>query len=392
MLTSFALILILGMLLGSLFTKIKLPSLIGMLLTGIILGPSVLNLIDEKTLMISSELRQLALIIILTRVGLNLDINSLKKVGRPAFLMSFVPACFEILACVFLAPKIMGISTIDAFIVGCVIAAVSPAVIAPRMIKLIDEGYGKDKNIPELILAGASIDDIFVIVLFTSATSLAVGQNLSVWKIASIPVSIIIGVLVGVLVGYFLVKFFKKIHIRDTSKVILILSLSFLLVAIEKRSENIFPFSGLVAIMTVGLSILKFNPILAKRLSFKYSKLWVFAEVILFVLVGATVDLNYALSAGFKAVILLFSILIFRLIGVYICLLKTNLNTTERLFCMISYIPKATVQAAIGGIPLSMGLSCGNIVLTLAVLSILIMAPIGALGIDNTYKKFLQKA
>ncbi len=390
MLTSLALIFLVGMLLGSVFAKLKLPSLLGMLLTGIVLGPYVLNIIDGSILNISADLRQLALVIILTRAGLSLDISELKKVGRPAVLMCFVPACFEIAAMAFFAPKILGITVLEAAIMGCVVAAVSPAVIVPRMIKLIEAGYGTDKSIPQLIMAGASVDDVFVIVLFTSFTSLATGGNISPFRFVEIPISIALGILVGALLGWLLHLLFKKIHMRDSAKVLIILSVSFLLLAIQKRLEHIIPFSGLLAVMAVGIATLQFYPTLAERLSAKFSKLWVAAEILLFVLVGATVDIRFAVAAGGKTIVLLFIVLAFRMAGVFLCLLRTELNHKERLFCMIAYIPKATVQAAIGGIPLAMGLSCGNIVLTVAVLSILITAPLGAFSVDLTYQKWLS--
>lgn len=304
--------------------------------------------------------------------------------------MCFVPACFEIAATVFFAPKILGITVLEAAIMGSVVAAVSPAVIVPRMIKLMEAGYGRDKSIPQLVMAGAAVDDVFVIVLFTSFTSLATGGSLSPIRFVEIPVSILFGILVGTFVGWLLHLFFKKIHIRDSAKVLIVLSVSFLLVAIEKRFENIIPFSSLLAVMAVGIATLRFYPVLARRLSAKFSKLWVAAEILLFVLVGATVDIRLAIAAGGKVIGLLFIVLAFRMVGVFVSLLRTKLNHKERLFCMIAYIPKATVQAAIGGIPLAMGLSSGNIVLTVAVLSILITAPLGAFGVDLTYKKWLS--
>lgn len=390
MLTSLALIFLVGMLLGSVFSKLKLPSLLGMLLTGIIMGPHALNVIDGAIMGISADLRQLALVIILTRAGLSLDIVDLKRLGRPALLMCFVPACFEIAAMVFFAPKILGITVLEAAIMGCVVAAVSPAVIVPRMIKLMEAGYGTDKSIPQLIMAGAAVDDVLVIVLFTSFTSLATGGSLSPIRFVEIPVSILLGILVGAFVGWLLHLIFKKIHIRDSAKVLIVLSVSFLLVAIEKRFENIIPFSSLLAVMAVGIATLRFYPVLARRLSAKFSKLWVAAEILLFVLVGATVDIRLAIAAGGKVIGLLFIVMAFRMVGVFVSLLRTKLNQKERLFCMIAYIPKATVQAAIGGIPLAMGLSSGNIVLTVAVLSILITAPLGAFGVDLTYQKWLS--
>lgn len=391
MLTSLALIFLCGLLLGSIFQKIKLPPLLGMIITGIVLGPYALNLIDQSVLSISSDLRQIALIIILTRAGLNLDINSLKKVGRPAILMCFLPACFEIIGMVLLAPPLLGISILDALIMGTVVAAVSPAVIVPKMLKLIETGYGKDKSIPQMIMAGASVDDVFVIVLFTSFTGLAQGESFSPISLIQVPISIILGLGLGILIGILLGFFFKKVHMRDSIKVIIILSISFLLVTLENSLKGIVPISGLIAIMSIGISLQKIRSDASKRISTKFSKLWVAAELMLFVLVGATVDIKYAFSAGIMAILLIFGVLVFRMIGVLICLIKTKLNKKERIFCMIAYCPKATVQAAIGYIPLTMGLSCGNIVLTVAVLSILITAPLGAFFIELLYKRLLKK-
>lgn len=389
MLTSLALIFIVGMCLSAIFTKLKLPGLIGLLLTGIILGPYALNLIDDSILGVSADLRQLALTIILMRAGLSLDLSDLKQVGRPAILMCFVPACFEIGGMMLLAPKILGVSLLDAAIMGSVIAAVSPAVIVPRMLKLIKEGYGTNKGIPQLIMAGASVDDVFVIVLFTSFTSLATGEKVSLFRFASIPISILTGILVGGVVGWLLSFFFKKVHIRDSAKVIIMLSIAFLLLAAQSELENTVPFSGLLSIMTMGIALLRFYPLLAARISPKFSKIWMVAEILLFVLVGATVDIRYAISTGVKAIFLLLLVLLFRMLGVFFCLLRSKLNKKERIFCMVAYTPKATVQAAIGGVPLAMGLGCGRIVLTVAVLSILITAPLGAFGVDLLYKKCL---
>lgn len=391
MLTSFALIFIFGLLLGSLFSRMKLPSLLGMIIAGMIIGPYALNLLDSTILSISSELRQVALIIILTRAGLSLDIGDLKRVGRPAILMCFLPACCEILGIVVLAPKVFGVSNIEAAIMGSVIAAVSPAVIVPRMIKIIEEGYGKEKSIPQLILAGASVDDVFVIVIFTAFTTLALGGSVSASNFVQIPVSIVLGIILGLISGSALSFFFRKFHMRDSVKVLIILSISFLFIELQNRLEGIVPISGLIAIMCVGIGIYDKYCLLARRLSEKYNKLWVCAEVLLFVLVGATVDLNYVKQAGISALLVVLGALAFRIAGVFFCLLKTHLNKKERLFCMIAYTPKATVQAAIGAVPLSMGLSCGQTVLIVAVLSILITAPIGAIGIDKLYRKLLTK-
>ena len=391
MLTSIALILLCGLLFGFLFNKIKLPALLGMIIVGIVLGPHALNLIDSSILNISAELRQIALVIILTRAGLSLNINDLKKIGRPAILMCFVPACVEMIGTIIFAPMLFGISIIDAAVMGSVLAAVSPAVVVPRMIKIMDEGYGKDKSIPQLILAGASVDDVFVIVVFTVLTAFASTGEINATDFLQIPLSIILGVLLGVIVGFLLVLFFKKVHIRDSVKVLIILSVSFLLLEVESLLEGIVPVSALLGIMSMGITVNQKYNVLSKRLSVKYNKLWLGAEIFLFVLVGVAVDINYALNAGVVAVIVVIIALIFRMFGVMLSLVKTNLNKKERLFCMLSYTPKATVQAAIGTIPLAMGLSCGSVVLTVAVVSILITAPFGAICIDNLYKKMLKK-
>lgn len=390
MLTSLSLVFLLGMLLSRAFQKIRLPGLLGMLLTGMILGPYALNMLDGSILGISADLRQIALIIILTRAGLSLDIQDLKKVGRPAVLMCFVPACFEIMGMILLAPRLLGISVLDAAIMGAVVGAVSPAVIVPKMLNLMEKGYGVKKSIPQLILAGASVDDVFVIVLFTAFTGLAQGGTFSPASILSIPVSIGTGIVAGGLAGILLALFFQKVHIRDSAKVVILLSISFLMIELENRLKGYVPFSGLLAVMSIGIALQKKRYEAAARLSVKYSKLWVATEVLLFVLVGATVDISYALKAGAAAVILIFGVLIFRMAGVFFCLLGTDINRKERLFCMIAYMPKATVQAAIGGVPLAMGLGCGKIVLTVAVLAILITAPLGAFGFEQTYKRLLK--
>ena len=391
MLFSLTLIFLSGIILGSIFNRLKLPQLLGMLLTGIILGPYLLNLLDPKILSISTDLRQIALIIILTRAGLNLDINDLKKVGRPAVLMCFVPATFEILGMIIFAPKFLGLGLLDSAILGTVIAAVSPAVVVPKMLKLMEDGYGTEEGIPQLIMAGASVDDVFVIVLFTSFIGLASNGTFSALNLIKIPTSIFFGISVGFLCAILLIYFFKKVHIRDSMKVIIILNISFLLVTFEHSLTGIIGFSGLLAIMSMGTGIQEKNSILAKRLSAKYSKLWIAAEVMLFVLVGATVNIKYALGASVPAILLIMTVIVFRMVGVFLCLLGTSLSYKERLFCMIAYCPKATVQAAIGSIPLSMGLSSGNIILTVAVLSILITAPLGAFAIDFSYKKLLNR-
>ncbi|MBM6691024.1 cation:proton antiporter [Fusobacterium mortiferum] len=391
MLFSLALIFLLGMILGSLFKKLKLPALLGMLLTGILLGPHFFNLLDSSILNISADLRQIALIIILTRAGLNLDIQDLKKVGRPAFFMCFIPATLEIIGMIILASYLFKLSFLDSAILGTVIAAVSPAVIVPKMLKLMEEGYGKKNSIPQLIMAGASVDDIFVIVLFTVFTGLATTGALSFAEFIKIPTSIILGLLAGAILGKILALFFEKIHLRDSNKVIILLSIAFLLVTLEKSITGVIGFSGLLAIMTMGGTIKKFRKEVAIRLSNKFSKLWIASELILFVLVGASVNINYLSSTGILAIILILGVLIFRMFGVFISLLGTPLDRKERLFSMIAYCPKATVQAAIGSIPLAMGLPCGELILSIAVLSILITAPLASFAIDLTYKKLLTK-
>ena len=390
MLISIALILLVGLFLGWLCKKIRFPSLFGMIIGGIILGPFVLNAIDSKLLGASSELRQIALIIILIRAGLKLDLSELKKVGRPALLMCFLPASVEILGVILIAPKLFGISILDAAIIGSVIGAVSPAVIVPRMIKLIDEGWGADKGIPQMILAGASVDDVFVIVMFTTFTGLARGDEVSAISFLSVPVSIVLGVIAGAVCGWLLSKLFTLAHIRDTVKVILLFILSFALVWVE--GILLVPFAALIAVMSAGAAIKRKKPDLSVRLSSRFDKLWAVAEIFLFVLVGASVSIESAANAGVKSVILLLCALVFRMAGVFLSLIKTDLNFKDRLFCMIAYTPKATVQAAIGGLPLAMGLECGQLVLTVSVIAILITAPLGAFGIDLTYRRFLKRS
>ena len=391
MLLSISLILILGMFMGWICQKIKLPSLLGMLITGIVLGPYVLNLLDDSILGISAELRKIALIIILTRAGLGLDLSGLKKIGRPAVLMCFVPASFELIGMILLAPKLMGLTVLEAAIMGAVLAAVSPAVVVPRMVKLMDEGYGVHEGIPQLILAGASVDDVYVIVLFSTFVGMMQGEGASILKFVNIPISIFLGIAIGLLIGVLLAYFFKKMHIRDTSKVLIILSISFLLVVMEDKLSTPITFSALIAIMFIGIGLQKKRETVAKRLSVKYGKLWVAAEVFLFVLVGATVNIGYLGKVGVKALIVIIGALVFRMFGVFVCLLGTSLKRKERLFTMLAYTPKATVQAAIGGIPLALGFTCGDLVLTVAVLAIVLTAPLGAFAIDLSYKKLLNR-
>ena len=362
-----------------------------MIITGMILSPYALNLLDPSIMGISADLRQVALVVILTRAGLSLNIEDLKKVGRPAILMFFVPACFEIVGVILIAVPLLGVSVTEAAIMGSVLAAVSPAVVVPRMLRIMEEGYGVKKSIPQLILAGASVDDVFVIVLFTAFTSIESGGEVSPMSFVQIPISILLGVALGLVCGLALIWFFKKFHMRDSVKLLIFLSISFLLIELQNELEGIVPISGLLAIMSMGVALYKWYNVLAVRLSSKYNKLWVAAEILLFVLVGATVDLNYVATAGLLSVCVVVFAMMFRMAGVFCCLLKTKLDKKERGFCMVAYTPKATVQAAIGGIPLSMGLACGNQVLALAVIAILITAPFGAICIDKLYKKLLKK-
>lgn len=397
MLTSLAFIFLVGLSMAAICQKLKLPRIIGMLITGIVLGPYVLDLLDPSILSISSELRQMALIIILLKAGLSLDLADLKKVGRPAIMMSCVPASFEILAFFLFAPYLLGVSRIEAAVMGAVLGAVSPAVVVPRMVQLMDSKYGTEKSIPQLILAGASCDDIFVIVLFTAFVSMAQGGQVNFMDFVNIPVSILLGIALGVAAGYLLSLFFETAYahkhcVRNSMKVVIVLGVSFLLMAIETWAEGFVSISGLLAVVSMAC-VLKMKSIafVSNRLSEKFGKLWIAAEVILFVLVGAAVDIRYTMSAGFAAVAMIFLALAFRGIGVLLCLVKTQLNWKERLFCVIAYLPKATVQAAIGSVPLAMGLPCGQIVLSVAVLAIVITAPLGAIGMDVTYKKLLTK-
>ncbi len=391
MLTSISLIFISGLILGAVADKIKLPKLIGMIIAGIIFGPHILNYISPEIMNISAELRRFALVIILTRAGLSLDINDLKRVGRPAILMCFVPAAFEVVATTFIAPMLFNISYRDGALLGAVLGAVSPAVVVPRMIKIMEEKYGTDKSIPQLILTGASADDVFVIVIFTALMTINTGKNVSAMTFVQIPLSIILGIIVGIITGILINLFYKYTKLNTTIKLIIMLSVSFILLEIETRLENIVSISGLIAIMTMGITLFRLDKNTAKELSAQYNSLWTAGEIILFVLVGAEIEIGYVLNAGAMAVLLIISALIFRMIGVLACLVKTKLNCKERLFCMLAYTPKATVQAAIGAIPLGAGLSCGKLILTAAVLAILITAPLGAVCIDNFYKKLLNK-
>ncbi len=397
MLTSLSLIFLVGLAMGAICQKLKLPRIIGMLATGIVLGPYVLDMLDPSILSISSDLRKMALIIILLKAGLSLNLEDLKKVGRPAIMMSFVPASFEIVGYLLFAPAILGITRVEAAVMGSVLAAVSPAVVVPRMVQLMETKYGTEKAIPQMIMAGASCDDIFVIVLFTTFLSMAQGGSADIKAFANIPVSIILGIILGAIVGYLLYLFFetayaKKHYVRNSMKVIIVLGFSFLLIAIEGWLEGKIAVSGLLAVVSMACVLkMKCTAFVSKRLSEKFGKLWLAAEVILFVLVGAAVDIRYTLEAGLAAVAMIFVALIFRSFGVLLCTVKTNLSAKERAFCVIAYLPKATVQAAIGSVPFAAGLPCGKIVLSVAVMAIIITAPLGAFGMDLTYKKFLTR-
>lgn len=397
MLTSLALIFLVGLCMAAICQKLKLPRIIGMLVTGMVLGPYVLDFLDSSILSISAELRKMALIIILLKAGLSLNLNDLKKVGRPAILLAFVPASFEIVGYVLFAPAFLGISRIDAAVMGAVLAAVSPAVVVPRMVQLMEEKYGTKQSIPQMIMAGASCDDIFVIVLFTTFLGMAQGAKVSLLRFVNVPVSILLGILLGAVIGYVLYRFFETAYkhqnyVRNSTKVILVLGVSFLLTAVEGWLDGKVAVSGLLAVVSMACVLkAKCIPAVSKRLSEKFGKLWIAAEVILFVLVGAAVDLRYTAAAGGFAVLVIFLSLIFRMVGVFVCVLGTGLSWKERLFCAISYLPKATVQAAIGSVPLAVGLGCGKMILSVAVLAILITAPLGALGMDLTYKKLLAR-
>lgn len=397
MLTSLALIFLVGLAMGAICQKLKLPRIIGMLATGIVLGPYVLDLLDPSILSISADLRKMALIIILLKAGLSLNLDDLKKVGRPAIMMSFVPASFEIIGYLLFAPAILGITRVEAAVMGSVLAAVSPAVVVPRMVQLMETKYGTEKAIPQMIMAGASCDDIFVIVLFTTFLGMAQGGNADIKAFANIPVSIILGIILGAIAGYLLYLFFetayaKKHYVRNSMKVIIVLGFSFLLIAIEGWLEGKIAVSGLLAVVSMACVLkMKCTAFVSRRLSEKFGKLWLAAEVILFVLVGAAVDIRYTLEAGLAAIAMIFVALIFRSFGVLLCTVKTDLSAKERAFCVIAYLPKATVQAAIGSVPFAAGLPCGKIVLSVAVMAIIITAPLGAFGMDLTYKKFLTR-
>ena len=397
MLTSLALVFLLGLAAAALCSWIGLPRIIGMLLTGILIGPYVLNWLDDSILSISSELRQMALIIILIKAGLSLNLSDLKKVGRPAVMMACVPASCEILAFFLLAPHILGINRIEAAVMGAVLGAVSPAVVVPRMVQLMEEKRGTGQGIPQMILAGASCDDIYVIVLFSTFSTMAQGGSAHLKDFINIPVSIILGIALGSVAGYLLSLFFETAYahshmVRNSLKVIVVMGVAFLLMSIETWLKPVVSVSGLLAVVSMACVLkLKCTASVSARLSQKFGKLWLAAEVLLFVLVGASVDIRYTLKAGPAALAMIFAALLIRTLGVSLCVTGTNLTWRERLFCSIAYLPKATVQAAIGSVPMAMGLSCGQIVLSVAVLGILITAPLGAIGMDCSYKKLLSR-
>ena len=396
MLTSLALVFLAGLAAAAVCSAIKLPRIIGMLLVGIVLGPHILNVLDDSILSISSELRQMALIIILLKAGLSLDLSDLRQVGRPAVLLSCLPATCELAGYILLAPYLLGVNRIEAAVMGAVLAAVSPAVVVPRMVFLMENRWGTDKSIPQMLLAGASCDDIYVIVLFTTFTGIAQGGNARAADFLNIPVSVVLGIAVGAAAGYALSRFFdaafaRNHMVRGSVKVIIVLSVSFLLVALETVLKGRIALSGLLSVTSMACMLAqKTTGEVRARLSEKFGKLWIAAELILFVLVGAAVDIRYVSETGLAAVLMVFAALIFRAAGVVLCLAGTKLSRRERLFCVIAYLPKATVQAAIGSVPLAMGLPCGKIVLSVAVLAILITAPLGALGMDAAYRKLLK--
>ena len=392
MLTDIAIIFIFGIFMAYIFEKIGLAPIIGMLIAGIIISPNQLNLVSDEIINISADLRQIALVAILTRAGLSLSFDKLKKVGRPAIFLSFIPASVEMLALIFFSKKFFKIDTIDAGIMAAVLAAVSPAIVVPRMIKLIDEGYGADKNIPQMILAGASVDDVFVIVFFSSFLALKTGGSLSAMSFFNIPISIASGVILGIIVGKIVAVIFEKVKMNDIYKAMVFVGTSFLMLRLEKLLENYLALSALIAIMVAGITINRENTKLANDLLASYNRLWKVFELFLFVLVGISVDLAYVREAGFLAVILILLGLIFRMVGVNISLIKTNLNKNERIFTSFAYLPKATVQAAIGPVALQMGLASGNLILSVSVIAILLTAPLGAILTDKTYKKLLKKS
>lgn len=392
MTTSIALIIILGLLANYLFMKLKLPGLLGMLILGIIMGPYVFNQLDESILIISSDLRKLALIIILLRAGLGISKSNLNKVGKTAIKMSFIPGLLEGFSIAGMSMLIFDLSFIEGGILGFIIAAVSPAVVVPSMLNFISDKIGTKKSIPTLILASASVDDVVAITIFTAFLGLYSGSKVNIGiQLLNIPFSILLGITIGIILGLGLVWMFNKYHIRDTKKVLIILGIAILLTSTEELLSGVIPIASLLGVMTIGFILLEKKENVAKRLALKYNKIWIFAEILLFVLIGSQVNINVAFESGFKGLIIIAIGLTARGIGVLISTAGTNLNKKERLFCIIAYIPKATVQAAIGAIPLSLGIPSGDLILALAVLSILITAPLGLIGINIGSKKLLDQ-
>ncbi len=388
MLLSLSYMILNGLVLAFILKQIKIPALIGFLLTGIILGPFVLNQIDSSILSISSELRTIALVVILLRAGFMLKIDELKENGIGALLLTFLPATFEVIGTVIFTNLFLDWTLIDGFMLGTILAAVSPAVVVPRMIKLIEQGMGYQRKVPQMVMAGASADDIFVILLFSLSISIKESNKIDWMTIINFPISILLGIGLGLFIGYILVKLFKKVHMRDTVKVLIILSMSFMFISFEK---SWIEYSGLLAVLCLALMILKEYELLADRLLKKYEKIWVFAEMLLFILVGALLNLTLLKTIGLIAFLLILFILTIRTIGVLVSVSMTQLNKSEKTFVALSYMPKATVQASIGSIPLLLGFAKGEEILTFAIASILITAPIGSYLIDLFSHKLLKK-
>lgn len=387
---SLGLILFLGRLIGYTLDKLHVPGFIGMIVVGILLGPSVFNIIDLKILNISSELRQIALVVVLTRSGLNLNLRELKKVGRSAILMCFIPATFEIVAVGVSGHFLLNLSWFESFLLGCVLGAVSPAVISPRMIKLINDGYTKN-SIPQIILAGASADDTYTIILFYAFLGIVQNGSFDVLSVSLIPLTIISAIVLGIIFGIGLVYFYKKTNFKTVINVLVFFAFSLILLGLEELIKAYFDISALITIMVMGMVVLYKLPKVASDLSDGFNKIWKFFEIFLFVLVGAAVEFKYILTAGGYGILVLAIGLLFRSLGVYLCVLGTKLDFKEKLFCIFAYLPKATVQASIGGIALSLGLECGGVVLAIAVLAIVITAPIGGFLIDIFGKRWLTK-
>lgn len=391
MATSLAIIILLGLVVNTVFERLEMPGLLGMLILGVIIGPHALNWIDPDLIKISDDLRKIALIVILLRAGLGISRESLKKVGSTAIKLSCIPGLMEGFTIAIISTVVLDFSFIQGGILGFIIAAVSPAVVVPHMLNYIEQGIGTKKGVPTLLLAGSSIDDVFAITIFATFLGLYSGAHVNIGiKILSVPISIILGIVIGLTLGLIMVSIFKRNHIRDTKKVLLIIGIAILLTALEKVLERKVEIAGLLGVMTIGFMILEKMPNVGKRLAIKFNKIWVFAEILLFVMVGSQVDISVALDSGLDGLTIIFIGLIARSLGVIFSTLGTNLSWRERLFCIISYTPKATVQAAIGSVPLSLGVKSGDVILAVAVLSILITAPLGAIGIRASAHKLLD--